>query len=109
MVTCSLVSFFFFQAEDGIRDTSVTGVQTCALPIYDMLSPREQPAQRFPRAPPHDDRVAERQALEVLEVFGEVPWQAALATDYAVRRNGGNKIDPRVLLLVFLRHRTQFC
>src|SRR5437762_8757668 len=27
------VIFFFFQAEDGIRDTSVTGVQTCALPI----------------------------------------------------------------------------
>src|SRR5258706_2893478 len=26
-------SFFFFQAEDGIRDWSVTGVQTCALPI----------------------------------------------------------------------------
>src|SRR5260370_34772286 len=26
--------FFFFQAEDGIRDSSVTGVQTCALPIY---------------------------------------------------------------------------
>src|SRR5437879_13521033 len=25
--------FFFFQAEDAIRDTSVTGVQTCALPI----------------------------------------------------------------------------
>ena len=25
--------FFFFQAEDGIRDTHVTGVQTCALPI----------------------------------------------------------------------------
>src|SRR5690242_21601804 len=26
--------FFFFQAEDGIRDRHVTGVQTCALPIY---------------------------------------------------------------------------
>src|SRR2546421_5125163 len=26
--------FFFFQAEDGIRDLIVTGVQTCALPIY---------------------------------------------------------------------------
>src|SRR5260370_18978945 len=25
---------FFFQAEDGIRDSSVTGVQTCALPIW---------------------------------------------------------------------------
>src|SRR2546426_3503403 len=29
-----LVVFFFFQAEDGIRDYKVTGVQTCALPIY---------------------------------------------------------------------------
>src|SRR5262249_59694554 len=29
----SRVYFFFFQAEDGIRDWSVTGVQTCALPI----------------------------------------------------------------------------
>src|SRR5688500_19175632 len=28
-----LVCFFFFQAEDGIRDYKVTGVQTCALPI----------------------------------------------------------------------------
>src|SRR5256885_7825361 len=28
-----LLSFFFFQAEDGIRDYKVTGVQTCALPI----------------------------------------------------------------------------
>src|SRR5437879_9647713 len=28
--------FFFFQAEDGIRDTSVTGVQTCALPISEL-------------------------------------------------------------------------
>src|SRR5256885_5141458 len=28
------VCFFFFQAEDGIRDYKVTGVQTCALPIY---------------------------------------------------------------------------
>src|SRR5690606_39426058 len=27
-------SVFFFQAEDGIRDFHVTGVQTCALPIY---------------------------------------------------------------------------
>src|SRR5256885_12033958 len=31
---CSSVFFFFFQAEDGIRDYKVTGVQTCALPIY---------------------------------------------------------------------------
>src|SRR5688572_32224110 len=28
--------FFFFQAEDGIRDLTVTGVQTCALPIFSL-------------------------------------------------------------------------
>src|SRR5437879_13537183 len=33
MVVYVMFLFFFFQAEDGIRDTSVTGVQTCALPI----------------------------------------------------------------------------
>src|SRR3989449_5598120 len=31
--------FFFFQAEDGIRDVAVTGVQTCALPIFARLTP----------------------------------------------------------------------
>src|SRR5687768_17926787 len=31
-----MVFCFFFQAEDGIRDVAVTGVQTCALPIYDV-------------------------------------------------------------------------
>src|SRR5256885_6065397 len=30
--------FFFFQAEDGIRDYKVTGVQTCALPIWAVRS-----------------------------------------------------------------------
>src|SRR2546430_9404021 len=30
----ALFFFFFFQAEDGIRDLTVTGVQTCALPIF---------------------------------------------------------------------------
>src|SRR2546426_8767180 len=34
--------FFFFQAEDGIRDYKVTGVQTCALPICGMLYPKKQ-------------------------------------------------------------------
>src|SRR5437660_5430228 len=29
--------FFFFQAEDGIRDGHVTGVQTCALPIWELM------------------------------------------------------------------------
>src|SRR5215213_8121288 len=41
--------FFFFQAEDGIRDWSVTGVQTCALPILRAREPRSWP--RRPRVP----------------------------------------------------------
>src|SRR5438046_10119679 len=42
--------FFFFQAEDGIRDWSVTGVQTCALPIFgDVCS---APRSSFPRSLP---------------------------------------------------------
>src|SRR5437867_13102229 len=32
---------FFFQAEDGIRDRTVTGVQTCALPIFGQAEPHE--------------------------------------------------------------------
>src|SRR5256884_6940511 len=32
-----IVCFFFFQAEDGIRDVAVTGVQTCALPISEAM------------------------------------------------------------------------
>src|SRR3712207_6859663 len=41
------VCFFFFQAEDGIRDIGVTGVQTCALPISASGGPRRwSPAGR---------------------------------------------------------------
>src|SRR5699024_11360667 len=38
---CIFCFVFFFQAEDGIRDRNVTGVQTCALPIYPYLSQKE--------------------------------------------------------------------
>src|SRR5256886_7094633 len=39
---CSVV-FFFFQAEDGIRDLTVTGVQTCALPILTQVGRFTEP------------------------------------------------------------------
>src|SRR2546422_5508730 len=57
MLCCvlSLFCFFFFQAEDGIRDVAVTGVQTCALPIWlDALldrRPSELAAGQLARAP----------------------------------------------------------
>src|SRR5437762_13732436 len=52
-------SSFFFQAEDGIRDTSVTGVQTCALPIW---SARRLRAARRGRRP--DPQRVERDAAD---------------------------------------------
>ena len=42
-----VVYFFFFQAEDGIRDWSVTGVQTCALPIWIFLEPELATSSRM--------------------------------------------------------------
>src|SRR5437016_8092955 len=43
ILSSSSIAAFFFQAEDGIRDWSVTGVQTCALPIsFRSTSPGQQ-------------------------------------------------------------------
>src|SRR5207248_7631676 len=39
IVSCVFGCYFFFQAEDGIRDRTVTGVQTCALPILTGCGP----------------------------------------------------------------------
>src|SRR5438552_11158534 len=39
---CFSSACFFFQAEDGIRDDLVTGVQTCALPIWRCCFPRRE-------------------------------------------------------------------
>src|SRR5688572_31726181 len=70
------VLIFFFQAEDGIRDLTVTGVQTCALPISETLGgvgKAEAAAGRLPsarRAPgrrrPLAARAAARGALSAL-------------------------------------------
>src|SRR3989449_4729791 len=50
--------FFFFQAEDGIRDVAVTGVQTCALPIW-------VPLLRHQHAGPAE-AVGQRHVVELL-------------------------------------------
>src|SRR5256886_9707901 len=60
-----ILFFFFFQAEDGIRDLTVTGVQTCALPILrgkpytpasDIYSFAMIMWELTSRVPPFDDR-----------------------------------------------------
>src|SRR5437764_15447392 len=63
--------FFFFQAEDGIRDTSVTGVQTCALPISPVRVHRGELIEALARLGPGNDRF---RALErVAPLAGEIP------------------------------------
>src|SRR2546430_8386318 len=47
---CLFCFFFFFQAEDGIRDLTVTGVQTCALPISIGGGPEVGPGRSTDRA-----------------------------------------------------------
>src|SRR3989442_2908498 len=51
LTTGSGVCFFFFQAEDGIRDADVTGVQTCALPISTAARPCSCSCSARPIAP----------------------------------------------------------
>src|SRR5688500_20060162 len=75
-----MVRFFFFQAEDGIRDYKVTGVQTCALPIC--LLPLHLPP--------------EREGTDRVEVFGETrdrrPTRRALQAKIAPARENRSGI-----------------
>src|SRR5256885_6849704 len=72
LIKCFGVVFFFFQAEDGIRDYKVTGVQTCALPIY----PARQPPHRF-----HLLRLHE--LLLEAALLGDVPDEGLVILDLA--------------------------
>src|SRR2546430_14017404 len=66
--------FFFFQAEDGIRDLTVTGVQTCALPIYEWYTLLDDVAAgtegAFMRIGPARRRAAIERAVAILEGAG---------------------------------------
>src|SRR5207249_5542866 len=57
-----------FQAEDGIRDRNVTGVQTCALPIYVIKSPLRRRFEK--RIGGEPDRFAHGNASQALSVIG---------------------------------------
>src|SRR5256885_8751130 len=78
-------SFFFFQAEDGIRDYKVTGVQTCALPI----------SRRVGRIAAHD--LADASDAALIQMVGEPPEKSdgmsGIAV-HAVMREGKGTQEP---------------
>src|SRR2546426_10432484 len=80
----SHISFFFFQAEDGIRDYKVTGVQTCALPIYlvnVIASVADKKGRPVPDLPKEEFEIYEegvRQKIEVFEAETRQPLDLAL-------------------------------
>src|SRR6266511_4727434 len=77
--------FFFFQAEDGIRDFHVTGVQTCALPI-------------FPRGRPEGGR--QRPRRDLVAVLRGGPRRTAGARRESRRGHEGEPPPGRRLVLV---------
>src|SRR5437763_12125867 len=66
---------FFFQAEDGIRDTSVTGVQTCALPISTPVSAADPPKRVLELVSEHTPVLGLRAAGELKAGDGIRRWE----------------------------------
>src|SRR2546428_11598622 len=109
--------FFFFQAEDGIRDLIVTGVQTCALPISPLRDPTPELRDRSARSrlhprdgPRRPDRL--RGPREVVPADVDRPGgRSALAHEADLRigsglhvRGPGTGREPGVRNLQGLRH-----
>src|SRR3712207_4663283 len=91
------LSFFFFQAEDGIRDIGVTGVQTCALPISLLLA--LQLLGHLPVALGLGAQVVDHGVEEVLRKLGvELLSRDGASRNRPVRsRKGLGKLLPRLV------------
>src|SRR2546423_4924071 len=89
--------FFFFQAEDGIRDKLVTGVQTCALPISPVL---ERPGDDADRpAGSGGSGIARRNDTRIIaarrNLFARSLYLLGLRTAEPTRRTGDAVCDSR--------------
>src|SRR2546422_3092018 len=89
---CIVVASFFFQAEDGIRDVAVTGVQTCALPISSGDAELELWAATR-HAGPFERLAGKPLRIEVSgNVYAEHPHATPRVPGQAVRRRGDRRI-----------------
>src|SRR5207249_8140658 len=81
--TQMIIKFFFFQAEDGIRDRNVTGVQTCALPILNSWSSRPDGSVDF-----INQRFLEFTGRSMEDILGR-GWESLVHPDDLARYVGG--------------------
>src|SRR6266576_6508197 len=86
-----MFSFFFFQAEDGIRDLYVTGVQTCALPISEWM--KKSNRQNFAHADMADPKVLNAVIWFACTGSGSNIPQTAQLPAYQAMRLGIAKVD----------------
>src|SRR5256885_3202087 len=86
---------FFFQAEDGIRDYKVTGVQTCALPIYRSWQDRPRNGKRAD-GPAIDAARLDQDRRTVQKVLGRAIWPVAGRSSPADREIGRASCRERV-------------
>src|SRR2546421_4851006 len=91
-----LLFFFFFQAEDGIRDLIVTGVQTCALPISKLdgtervtYPNKEELYRRTQKIVPFKTWMRIAAAIILIAFMGMLYWQNSSVT---------NKIQPNIAI-----------
>src|SRR6266487_1094963 len=82
---CRVYIVFFFQAEDGIRDGRVTGVQTCALPISTRSLPRSRSSLMICRARGFDKPTAFAASTAVIGLV-VIAWRIAASRSAAGAR-----------------------
>src|SRR2546429_1389222 len=96
VVQCTV--FFFFQAEDGIRDVAVTGVQTCALPISLMAfsSPQRRQINCTIRSAPSSSSEDLLQKMpELIEKAKRIGEQAGVSRQRSEERRVGKECRSR--------------
>ena len=81
---CCICLFFFFQAEDGIRDTSVTGVQTCALPISATKNGQDKKRGRC-----RNENWAKKSGAQPQQEMGSIKSGGAAATEMVSKKSRG--------------------
>src|SRR5437763_11720497 len=82
---------FFFQAEDGIRDTSVTGVQTCALPIFAVVLNVQGKASHAGSAPERGVNALYELAHQILQMRDLSDPATGLKMNWTVASAGTNR------------------